>query len=131
ARIMFCHTVRPRSPHFPPGSTCRHWPARPSSRLTDKAGGVRGRTSRPAATALMLATSAPIASRGLTRAEAGLARGDEVLQRRGGRDIDDAVDPLRAEMALERCHGVARGAIEIAAGGDVIAISCQQRLHLF
>src|SRR5215510_1189270 len=94
-------------------------------------GCARGNVKTRAATALMLATSAPIASSGLARAEAGLARGDEVLQRRGGRDIDDAVDPLRAEMALERCHGVARGAIEIAAGGDVIAISCQQRLHLF
>src|SRR6266481_9423060 len=84
-----------------------------------------------AATVLMPATSAPIASTGLARAEAGLARGDEVLQRRGGRDIDDAVDPLRAEMALERRHGVTRGAVEIAARGDVIAIFCQQRLHLF
>src|SRR5262249_60234547 len=112
ARIMFCHTVRPRSPHFPPGSTCRHWPARPSSRLTDKAWGVRGGTSRPAATALMLATSAPIASSGLTRAEAGLARGGEGLQRRGGRGIDDAVDPLPGERALETGPGVPRGGIE-------------------
>src|SRR5262249_50910674 len=94
-------------------------------------GCARGNVKTRAATALMLATSAPIASSRLARAEAGLARGDEVLQRRGGRDIDDAVDPLRGEMALERSHGVARGAIEIAAGGDVIAIFCQQRLCLF
>src|SRR5262249_60555273 len=67
----------------------------------------------------------------LARAEAGVARGDQVLQRRGGGDSDDAIDALRTEMALERSHGVARGAIEIAAGGDVIAIFCQQRLHLF
>src|SRR5262249_54068985 len=84
-----------------------------------------------AATALTLATSAPIASTGLARAEAALARGDRVFQRRGGRDIDDAVAPLRAEMALERRHDVARGAVEIAAGGDVIAVFCQQGLHLF
>src|SRR5262249_48888479 len=77
------------------------------------------------------ATSAPIASTGLARAQAGLARGDEVFQRRGGRDIDDAVDPLRAEMALERRHDVARGAVEIAAGGGGLAVFCQPGLHLF
>src|SRR5262245_24318758 len=66
----------------------------------------------------------------LTRAEAGVACGDQVLQRRGGGDIDDAIDALRTEMALERSHGVARGAIEIAAGGAVTAIFCQQRSYL-
>src|SRR6516165_12088193 len=94
-------------------------------------GCARANVKTRAATALTLATSTPIASTGLPRAQAGPARGDQVLQRRGGRDIDDAVDPLRAEMALERRHDVARGAVEIAAGGDVIAVFCQQRLYLF
>src|SRR5262249_36505363 len=93
-------------------------------------GCARGNVKTRATTALTLATSAPIASTGLARAEAGLARGDQVFQRRGGRDIDDAVDPLRAEMALERRPDVARGAVEIAAGGDGIAIFFQQGLHL-
>src|SRR5215467_5601676 len=83
-----------------------------------------------AAIALTLATSAAIASTGLAGAEALVARGEEVFQRRGGRDIDDPINPLRAKMALERSHDVARGAIEIAAGGDVIAVFCQQRLYL-
>src|SRR5262249_58711805 len=34
-------------------------------------------------------------------------------------------------MALEGSHGVAGGAIEITAGGDVIAVSRRQRLRLF
>src|SRR5262245_9672467 len=93
-------------------------------------GCARGNVKTRAATALTLATSAGFSSTGLARAEAGLARGDQVLQRRRSRDMDDPVDPLRAEMALERGHGIARSAVEIAAGGDVIAIFCQQRLHL-
>src|SRR5262249_61689423 len=84
-----------------------------------------------AATALTLATSAPIASTGLARAQAGLARGDQVFQRRGGRDIDDAGDPLRAEMALEGRPDVARGAVEIAGGGAVLPVFFQQGLHPF
>src|SRR6516165_3512514 len=94
-------------------------------------GCARGNVKARAATALTLAMPVPIASTGLAGAEALVARGEEVLQRRGGRDIDNPVDPLRAEMALERSHDVARGAIEIAAGGDVIAVFCQQRLRLF
>src|SRR4029450_11164703 len=93
-------------------------------------GCARGNVKARAATALTLAMPVPIASTGPAGAEALVARGEEVLQRRGGRDIDDPVDPRRAEMALECSHDVARGAIEIAAGGDVIAVFCQQRLHL-
>src|SRR5260370_41891945 len=72
-----------------------------------------------------------MASTSFARTDACVARRDEVLQRRDGRDIDDAVDLLRAEMALEGSHGVASGAIEITAGGDVIAGARQQRLRLF
>src|SRR5258708_23697623 len=72
-----------------------------------------------------------MASTRFADAEPGVARREEVLQRRDGRDIDDAVDLLRAEMALEGSHGVASGAIEITAGGDVIAVARQQRLRLF
>src|SRR5258708_25225517 len=72
-----------------------------------------------------------MASTRFADAEPGVARREEVLQRRDGRDIDDAVDLLRAEMALDGSHGVASGAIEITAGGDVIAPARQQRLRLF
>src|SRR5216684_2799058 len=81
--------------------------------------------------ALALARPALMASTRFADAEPGVARREEVLQRRDGRDIDDAVDLLRAEMALEGSHGVASGAIEITAGGDVIAVARQQRLRLF
>src|SRR5262249_13610996 len=93
-------------------------------------GCARGTVKPRAAIALTLAMPVPIASTGLAGAEALVARGEEVLQRRGGRDIDNPVDPLRAKMALECSHDVARGAIEIAAGGDAIAVFCQQRLRL-
>src|ERR1700730_8015325 len=72
-----------------------------------------------------------MASTRFARTDACVARREEVLQRRDGRDIDEAVDPLRAEMTLEGSHDVARGAIEITAGGDVIAVARQQRLRLF
>src|SRR6266571_4269291 len=72
-----------------------------------------------------------MASTRFARTDACVTRREEVPQRRDGRDIDDAVDPLRAEMALEGSHGVASGAIEITAGGDVIAVARQQRLRLF
>ena len=72
-----------------------------------------------------------MASTRFAGAEPGVARCEEVLQRRDARDIDEAVDPLRAEMALEGSHGVASDAIEITAGGDVIAVARQQRLRLF
>src|SRR5262249_46724843 len=94
-------------------------------------GCARGNVKARAATALTLAMPVSIASTELAGAEALVARGEEVLQRRGGRDIDDSIDPLRAKMALERSHDVARGAIELAAGGDVIAVFGQQRLRLF
>src|SRR5262249_21437095 len=94
-------------------------------------GCARGNVKARAATALTLAMPVPIASTGLAGAEALVARREEVLQRRGGRAIDDPVAPLRAEMALERSHDVAGGAIEIAAGGDVVAVFRQQRLRLF
>src|SRR5260370_8727855 len=81
--------------------------------------------------ALALGRPALMAATRFADAEPGVARREEVLQRRDGRDIDDAVDLLRAEMALEGSHGVASGAIEITAGGDVIAVARQQRLRLF
>src|SRR5262249_51588303 len=81
--------------------------------------------------ALTPAMPEPMASTKFARTDACVARRQEVLQRRDGRDIDDAIDPLRAEMALEGSHGVAGGAIEITAGGDVIAVSRRQRLRLF
>src|SRR5258708_30529451 len=84
-----------------------------------------------ATVALALARPVLMASTRFADAEPGVARREEVLQRRDGRDIDDAVDLLRAEMALEGSHGVASGAIEITAGGDVIAVARQQRLRLF
>src|SRR5947199_7715841 len=60
-----------------------------------------------------------------------VARGDEPLQRSNGRRINVAVDPLRPEMALERCHGIARRGIEMTGGGNAVTIVCQQRLRLF
>ena len=73
------------------------------------------------------AGSAPAA---LARLRLRIARGDEALERRDGGTVDETVDPLRAEMTLEGCHRVARGAVEIAAGGDIVAIIGQQGLHL-
>src|SRR5215468_1512349 len=81
--------------------------------------------------ALTPAMPEPIASTKFARTDACVARRQEVPQRRDGRDIDDAVDMLRAEMALEGGHDVAGGAVEITAGGDVVAVSRQQRLRLF
>src|SRR6266508_518044 len=70
------------------------------------------------------ATSAPLAGDGMS-----VARGDEVLQRRDRRSVNESVDPLRAEMALERRHDIMGGAIESAGGGDLVAVVCQQRLR--
>src|SRR5215470_11647021 len=94
-------------------------------------GCARANVKTRATIALTPAMPAPIASTKFARTDACLARREEVVQRRGGRDIDDAVDPLRAEMALEGSHGVASGAVEITAGGDVVAVARQQRLRFF
>src|SRR5262245_64166123 len=59
-----------------------------------------------------------------------IARGDKALECRDGRTVHETVDPLRAEMTLVSCERVARGAVEIARSGDVVAIVCQQRLRL-
>src|SRR6476469_8115255 len=59
-----------------------------------------------------------------------IARGDKALERRDGRAVDETVDPLRAEMTLKACQRVARGAVQIACRGDVVAIVCQQGLRL-
>src|SRR5262245_17797662 len=66
------------------------------------------------------ATSTPLA---------GVACGDEILQRRDRRNVNEPVDPLRAEMALERRHDIMRGTIESAGGEDLVAVVCQQRLR--
>src|SRR2546423_14997117 len=83
------------------------------------------KVARDTATARRGSVSAALACLGVR-----IARGDEALERRDGRAVDETVDPLRAEMTLERCHRVARGAVEIAGGGDVVAIICQQRRRL-
>src|SRR5262245_62161607 len=70
-------------------------------------------------------TSAALADIGM-----GVARCDQAFEGRCRRSVDEAVDPLRAEVALECCHGVARGAIEMAGGRDIVAVVCQQRLRL-
>src|ERR687888_2318686 len=69
------------------------------------------------------ASSTPLAGDG------SITRGDEVLQRRDRRSVDESVDPLRPEMALERCHDIMRGTIERAGDGDLVAVVCQQRLR--
>src|SRR5258708_12841151 len=81
--------------------------------------------------ALALARPALMASTRFADAEPGVARREEVLQRRDGRDIDDAVDLLRAEMALEGSHGVPSAAIEITPAADLITVPPHNPFPLF
>ena len=52
----------------------------------------------------------------------------QLLQRSAGRFIDDAVDPLRAEMALEGFHHVVRRRVVGAVDGDAVTILAEHVL---
>src|ERR1700751_1299051 len=116
----------PMEPGLSSRTAFRPWPERPSSRLTRKGWGVLSPTSRSRRdTAQRGSVSAALARLGVR-----IARGDKALERRDGRAVDETVDPLRAEMTLKTCQRVARGAVQIACRGDVVAIVCQQGLRL-
>src|SRR5262245_27863426 len=119
----------PMEPGLSSQTAFRLWPERPSSRLTRKGWGVLARTSRPRG---QHAAAARAASGFATVAHLRMrvTRGDEALERRNGRAVDETVDPLRAKMTLVGCHRVARRAVEIAGGGDVVAKVWQERLRL-
>jgi hypothetical protein len=54
-----------------------------------------------------------------------VARGDKLLQCRNRRRINEPVHPLRAKMTLECCHDITGRGIEVAGGGEIVAVACQ------
>ena len=114
-------TVRPWSPDFPPRPPFGIGAERPSGRLTGIAMGLRGRRVKTACPRAFKSVKSALCQRRRPRLQ-------QRAQRQYGGSVGDAVDPGRAEMALECDDHAARGLVVTAGLLDAVAVAAQHAL---